>query len=123
MTTQSEPAAGASRHLPAAAPVAATRRGAAASRAAPVTMRRRCRDQRSAGEAGAARAARRSTAAATRYTATGKVVEAPPACSRTTRSRSGDHIDAIARDLDTTREVLLDANHSRTPYDLRPGQI
>lgn len=33
-----------------------------------------------------------------------------------------DHLDAIARDLATTRKVLVDANHLKTPYALQPGQ-
>jgi murein DD-endopeptidase MepM/ murein hydrolase activator NlpD len=33
-----------------------------------------------------------------------------------------DHLDAIARDLQTTRKVLVDANHLKSPYALRPGE-
>ena len=33
-----------------------------------------------------------------------------------------DHVDAIARDLQTTRKVLVDANHLKAPYALQPGQ-
>ncbi len=33
-----------------------------------------------------------------------------------------DHVDAIARDLQTTRKVLVDANHLKPPYALQPGQ-
>ena len=33
-----------------------------------------------------------------------------------------DHLDAIARDLGTTRKVLVDANHLKAPYGLQPGQ-
>ncbi len=36
--------------------------------------------------------------------------------------QKGDHLDAIARDLETTRKVLIEANHLRSPSDLRPGQ-
>jgi murein DD-endopeptidase MepM/ murein hydrolase activator NlpD len=58
---------------------------------------------------------------ATRYTATGKVVEAHR-MYRDYVVRKGDHLDEIARDLDTTRAVLLEANHVKNPDDLRPGQ-
>jgi murein DD-endopeptidase MepM/ murein hydrolase activator NlpD len=34
----------------------------------------------------------------------------------------GDHLDAIARDLETTRGELVEANHLRRPYQLRPGE-
>ncbi len=33
-----------------------------------------------------------------------------------------DHVDAIARDLQTTRKVLVEANHLKSPYALQPGQ-
>ncbi|MEO7026041.1 MAG: LysM peptidoglycan-binding domain-containing protein, partial [Caulobacteraceae bacterium] len=33
-----------------------------------------------------------------------------------------DHVDAIARDLQTSRKVLVDANHLQTPFSLQPGQ-
>ncbi len=33
-----------------------------------------------------------------------------------------DHLDAIARDLGTTRRVLVEANHLKLPYALRPGE-
>ena len=33
-----------------------------------------------------------------------------------------DHVDAIARDLQTTRKVLVEANHLKAPYALQPGQ-
>ncbi len=36
--------------------------------------------------------------------------------------RPKDHVDAIARDLQTTRKVLVDANHLKPPYALQPGQ-
>ncbi len=35
--------------------------------------------------------------------------------------QKGDHLDAIARDLQTTRHELIEANHLRSPYRLRPG--
>jgi murein DD-endopeptidase MepM/ murein hydrolase activator NlpD len=58
---------------------------------------------------------------ATRYTATGKVVEAHR-MYRDYTVRKGDHLDAVARDLETTRDVLLEANHIKNPDDIRPGQ-
>ena len=33
-----------------------------------------------------------------------------------------DHVDAIARDLQTTRKILVQANHLKEPYALKPGQ-
>jgi len=36
--------------------------------------------------------------------------------------RKGDHIDAIARDLQTTRKELVDSNRLKAPYRLTPGQ-
>jgi murein DD-endopeptidase MepM/ murein hydrolase activator NlpD len=33
-----------------------------------------------------------------------------------------DHVDAIARDLQTTRKVLVEANHLKAPYALKPGE-
>jgi len=36
--------------------------------------------------------------------------------------QKGDHLDAIARDLNTSRRELIDANHLRKPYGLRPGE-
>jgi murein DD-endopeptidase MepM/ murein hydrolase activator NlpD len=33
-----------------------------------------------------------------------------------------DHVDAIARDLRTTRKVLIEANHLKAPYALKPGE-
>ena len=67
------------------------------------------------------REAARARAEAPRFTATGKVV----AAHRMFRDyvvRKGDHLDAIARDLETTRETLLEANHLKKANDLRPGQ-
>jgi len=67
------------------------------------------------------REAARSRVEATRYTATGKVVEARR-MFRDYVVRKGDHLDAIARDLETTRAVLVEANHIKKLDDLRPGQ-
>ncbi|MDB5481514.1 MAG: peptidase [Caulobacteraceae bacterium] len=67
---------------------------------------------------GEARAPRQEAA---RYTATGKVVEARR-MFRDYVVRKGDHLDAIARDLETTRATLLEANHLKSPDALRPGQ-
>ncbi len=33
-----------------------------------------------------------------------------------------DHVDAIARDLGVSRKVIVEANHLKAPYALRPGQ-
>jgi murein DD-endopeptidase MepM/ murein hydrolase activator NlpD len=33
-----------------------------------------------------------------------------------------DHVDAIARDLGTTRKIVVDANHLKAPFTLQPGQ-
>ncbi len=63
----------------------------------------------------------RSRVEATRYTATGKVVNAQR-MFRDYVVRKGDHLDAIARDLETTRAVLVEANHIKKLDDLRPGQ-
>ena len=57
----------------------------------------------------------------TRYIATGKVIEAHR-MFRDYQVRKGDHLDAIARDLETTRAVLLGANHLKNPDALTPGQ-
>jgi murein DD-endopeptidase MepM/ murein hydrolase activator NlpD len=67
------------------------------------------------------RAAGREGSQATRYTATGKVV-GTHRMYRDYVVRKGDHLDAIARDLQSTRETLLEANHIKDPNDLRPGQ-
>lgn len=67
------------------------------------------------------RGAARPGVEAPRYTATGKVVEAHR-MFRDYVVRKGDHLDAIARDLDTTRATLLEANHLKSPDALRPGQ-
>jgi murein DD-endopeptidase MepM/ murein hydrolase activator NlpD len=57
----------------------------------------------------------------TRYTATGKVVAAKH-MYRVYTVVKGDHLDAIARDLETTRDALIEANHLDHPAALRPGQ-
>jgi murein DD-endopeptidase MepM/ murein hydrolase activator NlpD len=38
------------------------------------------------------------------------------------RVQKGDHLDEIARDLETTRQALVEANHLKAPYALKPGQ-
>ena len=63
----------------------------------------------------------RIAAAPIRYTATGKVVSAGK-MFRSYVVRKGDHLDAIARDLDTTRAVLVEANKLKRPDSLNPGQ-
>ncbi|HEY7900985.1 MAG TPA: peptidoglycan DD-metalloendopeptidase family protein [Caulobacteraceae bacterium] len=36
--------------------------------------------------------------------------------------QEGDHLDAIARDLEASRDELVEVNHLKRPYRLRPGQ-
>ncbi len=56
-----------------------------------------------------------------RYVTDGKVVAAH-GMYRDYEVQKGDHLDAIARDLSTTRRELIEANHLRKPYGLRPGE-
>ena len=56
-----------------------------------------------------------------RYLADGKVVAAH-GMYRDYQVQKGDHLDAIARDLKTSRSELIEANHLRKPYGLRPGE-
>lgn len=56
-----------------------------------------------------------------RYIATGKVIDAKR-MYRDYEVRKGDHLDAVARDLQTTSAVLLEANHVKNPNVLIPGQ-
>ena len=35
----------------------------------------------------------------------------------------GDHVDALAREFATTRKAIVDANHLKAPYNMRPGQM
>ncbi len=55
------------------------------------------------------------------YLADGKVVAAR-GMYRDYEVQRGDHLDAIARDLRTTRSELIEANRLRKPYGLRPGE-
>ena len=57
----------------------------------------------------------------TRVVAGGKVVTAR-GMYRSYQVQGGDHLDAIARDLNTSRDELIEANHLRSPYRLRPGE-
>ncbi|HWD66850.1 MAG TPA: peptidoglycan DD-metalloendopeptidase family protein [Caulobacteraceae bacterium] len=57
----------------------------------------------------------------TRLTTDGKVVAAR-GMYRDYEVRDGDHLDAIARDLETTREELIRANRLKKPYRLHPGE-
>ena len=58
----------------------------------------------------------------TRTSVAGKVVEAEgPAKEYTVKK--GDNLDAIARELGTTRKQLADDNDLKAPYALRPGQV
>jgi murein DD-endopeptidase MepM/ murein hydrolase activator NlpD len=56
-----------------------------------------------------------------RYLVDGKVVAAR-GMYRDYEVQRGDHLDAIARDLRTTRSELIEANHLKRPYGLRPGE-
>ncbi|MDQ2861123.1 MAG: peptidoglycan DD-metalloendopeptidase family protein, partial [Pseudomonadota bacterium] len=56
-----------------------------------------------------------------RYIADGKVMAAS-GMFRDYEVQKHDHLDAIARDLQTTRKILVDANHLKAPYDLQPGE-
>lgn len=56
-----------------------------------------------------------------RYTVTGPVVDADgPA--RTYVVKQGQGLDAVAREMGTTRAFLAEANDLKEPYRLRPGQ-
>jgi murein DD-endopeptidase MepM/ murein hydrolase activator NlpD len=59
--------------------------------------------------------------APTRLLADGKVGPAK-GMFRDYEVRKGDNLDAIARDLDTTRKVLVEANHLKAPYEITPGR-
>ncbi len=59
--------------------------------------------------------------AETRLTTDGKVVAAR-GMYRDYEVRDGDHLDAIARDLETTREELIHANRLKKPYRIHPGE-
>jgi len=66
-------------------------------------------------------APRQARAEPPRYLAGGKVVEAT-GMYRDYEVQKRDHVDAIARDLGTSRKVIVDANHLKSPYFLKPGQ-
>ncbi len=53
----------------------------------------------------------------------GDVVDAPAGIFQNYEVQRGDHLDALARAFATTRDVLIDANHIRSPYTIHPGQI
>lgn len=57
----------------------------------------------------------------TRLITDGKVIAAH-GMYRDYQVQKGDHLDAIARDLQTSREELISANHLKRPYRLRPGE-
>jgi murein DD-endopeptidase MepM/ murein hydrolase activator NlpD len=57
----------------------------------------------------------------TRLVTDGKVVAAR-GMYRDYQVREGDHLDAIARDLETSREELIHANRLRKPYRIHPGE-
>ncbi len=54
---------------------------------------------------------------------TGPVVNATGNITENYEVQRGDHIDELARNFSTTRDALLDSNHIRAPYVIRPGQI
>ena len=57
----------------------------------------------------------------TRVIAGGKVVAAR-GMYRNYEVQGGDHLDAIARDLNTTRDELIEANHLKSPFRIHPGE-
>jgi murein DD-endopeptidase MepM/ murein hydrolase activator NlpD len=63
----------------------------------------------------------RNAPATERLVATGRVVAAT-GMFREYTVVPHDHLDAIARDLQTTRRVLIEANHLKSPYNLKPGE-
>ena len=56
-------------------------------------------------------------------TIAGDVVDASGDVFQNYEVQRGDHLDELARAFATTRDVLLDANHIRSPYTIHPGQI
>ncbi|MCI3133445.1 LysM peptidoglycan-binding domain-containing protein [Phenylobacterium aquaticum] len=58
----------------------------------------------------------------TKLTVTGKVVTigGPP---KTHKVKSGDNLDAIARDLGTTRKQLAEDNDLKSPFRIHPGDV
>jgi murein DD-endopeptidase MepM/ murein hydrolase activator NlpD len=62
-------------------------------------------------------------ASATRSIAGGGVVRASGRIFERYEVQRGDHVDALARAFDTSREVILSANHMRAPYVIHPGDI
>ncbi len=56
-------------------------------------------------------------------TIAGDVVDASGDVYQNYEVQRGDHVDELARAFSTTREVLLQANHIRSPYTIHPGEI
>jgi murein DD-endopeptidase MepM/ murein hydrolase activator NlpD len=54
---------------------------------------------------------------------TGPVVSATGDVYENYEVQPGEHVDQLARNFSTTRDALLDANHIRAPFVIRPGQI
>ena len=54
---------------------------------------------------------------------TGPVVNASGDVYENYEVQRGDHVDELARNFSTTRDALLDTNHIRAPFVIRPGQI
>lgn len=59
---------------------------------------------------------------APKYAVTGQVVASSGVFMDYEISK-GDHVDALARTFATTRRAIVDANHLKSPYNMRPGQI
>jgi murein DD-endopeptidase MepM/ murein hydrolase activator NlpD len=56
-----------------------------------------------------------------RFVTAGRVVDAT-GMFRDYEVQRHDHVDAVARDLGTTRAVIVEANHLTAPYAVHPGQ-
>jgi murein DD-endopeptidase MepM/ murein hydrolase activator NlpD len=54
---------------------------------------------------------------------TGDVVAASGGVFQNYEVQRGDHVDQLARAFSTSRQTLLEANHIRAPFVIRPGQI
>ncbi len=53
----------------------------------------------------------------------GDVVDASGDIFQNYEVQRGDHIDALARAFSTSRDVLIKANHIRSPFTIHPGEI
>ncbi len=66
--------------------------------------------------------AERRRAEEPRYAVTGKVVASSGVFMEYEVSK-GDHVDALAREFSTSRKAIVEANHLRRPFSVRPGQM